>query len=58
MFGRVIGRSLSSPYNPLTNNVPHHIETSQLICRANQLADFYLMGELVVKGLKMKIRLT
>ena len=23
--------------NPLTNNVPHHIETTQLICNVNQL---------------------
>ena len=29
--------------NPLTINVPHHIETSQLICRANQLTGFYMM---------------
>ena len=28
----------------------HHIETSQLICRANQLTGFYMMGTLVVKG--------
>ena len=28
-----------------------HIETSQLICRANQLADFYVRGTLIVKGL-------
>ena len=30
--------------HPLTTNVPHHIETSQLICSANQLTDFYMMG--------------
>ena len=29
----------------------HHIETSQLIFRANQLTGFYMMGSLVVKGL-------
>ena len=29
---------------PLTTNVPHHIETSQLIWRANQLTGFYMMG--------------
>ena len=28
----------------LTTNVPHHIEISQLTCNANQLTDFYLMG--------------
>ena len=27
----------------LTTNVPHHIETSQLICITNQLAGFYIM---------------
>ena len=29
-----------------------YIETSQLICRANQLTGFYMMRTLVVKGLK------
>ena len=29
---------------PLTINVPHHIETSKLICSANQLTGFYMMG--------------
>ena len=28
---------------PLTTNVPHHINTSQSICFANQLTDFYMM---------------
>ena len=28
-----------------------YIETSQLICGANQLSGFYMMGTLVVKGL-------
>ena len=32
--------------NPLTTNVPHHIETSQLICNANQLTGFYMMGNI------------
>ena len=31
--------------NPLTNNVSHHIETSQLICNANELTSFYMMEE-------------
>ena len=31
--------------NPLTTSVPHHIETSQLICRANQLTAFYMIGD-------------
>ena len=29
--------------NPLTTNVPDHIQTSQLICRANQLTGFYMI---------------
>ena len=32
--------------NPLMTNVPHHIETSQLICNANQLTGFYMMGNI------------
>ena len=32
--------------NPLTTNVPHHIETSQLICDTNQLSGFYVMGNI------------
>ena len=35
--------------NPLTTNVPHHIETSQLIFIAGiatQLACFYMMGNI------------
>lgn len=27
--------------NPLTTNIPHHVETSQLICHVNQLTGFY-----------------
>ena len=30
--------------NPLTTDVPQDIETSQLICNANQLTVFYMMG--------------
>ena len=37
--------------NPLTINVPNHIETSQVICFANQLIGFYTMGTPVVHGL-------
>ena len=33
-------------FNPLTTNVPHHIETSQLIWNANQLTGFYMMGNI------------
>ena len=32
--------------NPLTTNVPHYTETSQLICIANQLTGFYMMGNI------------
>ena len=38
--------------NPLTTSVPHHIETSQLIRRRDQLTGFYIWGILVVDGLK------
>ena len=30
--------------NPLTTNVPHHIDTCQLICTASQLNGFYMIG--------------
>ena len=33
----------------------HHMETSQLIYRANQLTGFYMMATLVFNGLKPKI---
>ena len=33
----------------------YHIETSQSICRANQLTGFHMMGTLVDKGLKKQI---
>ena len=33
---------IQSDFNPLRTNVPHHIETSQLICNANQLTGFYM----------------
>ena len=38
-LGRVKGLSFVF-INPLTANVPHHIETSQLVCNANQLTGF------------------
>ena len=37
---------------PYSDQFSHHIETSQLICRASQLTGFYIMGILVVKGLR------
>ena len=30
--------------NPLTSNVPYHIETSQLTWKENQLTSFYMIG--------------
>ena len=36
---------------PFNDRCPSHIETSQLICRTNQLSGFCLKGILVVKGL-------
>ena len=40
-------------FNRLTTYVPIIIiDTSELICSANQLTGFYMMGTLVVKGLK------
>ena len=38
-----IGKKL---VKPVPTNVPHHIETSQLICNANQLVGFYMMGNI------------
>ena len=38
-------------FQPFNNQCSHHVATSQLICRANQLTDFYMMGALVVKRL-------
>ena len=32
--------------NSSTTNVPHNIEMSQLICIANQLAGFFMMGNI------------
>ena len=32
-----------------------HTETSQFICFANQLTGFYMIGTLVVKGLKIPL---
>ena len=38
--------------NPFNGQCSSHIETSQLICRANQLTGFYVRGTLAVKRLK------
>ena len=36
--------------NPLTTNVPYHVDTSQLICNANHLTGFYVDAAKIVKG--------
>ena len=41
---------------PFNDQCSHHIETSQLICRTNQLAGFYMIGTLVIKGLSLLIQ--
>ena len=33
-------------FNLLTTNVPPHIDISQLICIADQLTGFYMMGNI------------
>ena len=45
-FGLTFVKYLHQYINPLTTNVPHHIETSHLICKANQLTVFYIMGNI------------
>ena len=39
----------------LNDQCPSHIETSQLICRANQLTGLYMRGTLVIKGLSVPL---
>ena len=51
MFSRgygleLIRSNLLINFNPLTTNVLHQIETSQLICITNQLTGFYMMGNI------------
>ena len=38
--------TVSFELNPLTTNIPHHVETSQLICNPNQLTGFYMIGNI------------
>ena len=38
-------------HEPFNGQCPSGIETSQLICSANQLTGFYVRGTLIVKGL-------
>ena len=35
-----------SNFNPLTTSVPYHIETNQMIWKANQLTGSYMMGNI------------
>ena len=44
-----------NPQFPFKDQCSNHEETSQLICRPNQLTGFYMMGTLVVKWLNTKI---
>ena len=39
------------PYN---DQCSHYIEISKLICRENQLTGFYMIGTMVVKGLRFQ----
>ena len=34
--------------------VPHHLETSQLICNTSQLAGFYMIGNIGLYGLVVR----
>ena len=45
-LAQVLANFCLIPVNPLMINVPHHIETSQLVCIANQLTGFYMMGNI------------
>ena len=49
-FGFIVGQIFF--FNPFNDQCSHHIETSQLICRANQVTGFYMMRTLVVKWFK------
>ena len=49
----IILLSYCKSFNPLMTNVPHHIETSQLTCIANQLTGFYMIENIVVNELKL-----
>ena len=46
---------MCSPSQIFNGQCPSHIETSQLICPANQLTGFYVGGTLTVKELNLKI---
>ena len=50
-FSNILSRHLLMTLKTFNDQCSHHIEISQLICRANQLSVFCMMGTLVVKGL-------
>ena len=39
----------------LATTAPHHKETNQLICNANQLTGFFMVGTLVVNVLNVRL---
>ena len=41
-------------FNPSMTNVPRHIETSQLICIANQLTGLYILMNIGARGLEFR----
>ena len=45
-FAHNYERIFNGKLNPLTTTVSHHIETCQLIWIANQLTDFYMIGNI------------
>ena len=54
MFSNVL--NCMSDINSIKHQSCHYIETSQLICRANQLTRFYVMGTSAFNGLSCLTR--
>ena len=52
IFKTLLPFDFSAEFLTFNDQCSHHIETGQLICRANQLTGFYMMRTLVVKRLK------
>ena len=45
LFGAsIVKANAKTTLNPLTASASHHVETSQSICREDQLTGFYMMG--------------
>ena len=55
LFKRETLNPINNYLKPFNGQCSHHIETSQLICSANQLTSFYMMGTLAVKGLSYSV---